>query len=548
MKNFKVMAQLWILTGTYSLIVEDNMPIPANLRITVSDNTKPSSAKALFIGCFKGEKPCGGAYDNIDNHAVRTMQEMVDSGEITGDYKEFTTLPLKGGNFDVAIVMGLGKKEDYSLDRFRSCAAKAARTLRKICTRSMALFTDSFGDFTLEEIASTAAEGVVMGLYKFPKIAKEDKNATKIQVEELVLIAPAEATERVKAAAERGSVIAFATNYARDLANLPANFATPEYLVEQAQAIAAEGNLTCTIHDREALEKIGAGGILSVARGSVKQPFLIEIEYSCGNPDAPTVALIGKGITFDSGGISIKPSDGMHLMKYDMHGSATVLGVMKIFGQIKPDVNILCLVPTCENMPDADAYRPGDVIRMYDGQHVEIISTDAEGRMLLADALAIAAERKVDLMVDVATLTGAIVVALGHIATGIFSNNAVLTREIIDAGLECDELAWEMPMFKEFEIQLGSMVADLKNSGGRAAGSCTAGLFLKKFVKDIPWIHMDIAGVAWMEEDSTLYNHKPYLPKKGATGVAVRTLNAFIRRIADSCGSDKSRLQEILKG
>jgi len=221
---------------------------------------------------------------------------------------------------------------------------------------------------------------------------------------------------------------------------------------------------------------------------------------------------------------------------------------MKILGAVKPSVNVLCLVPTCENMPDADAYRPGDVIKMYDGQTVEIISTDAEGRMLLADALSIAAERKVDMMIDVATLTGAIVVALGHIATGLFSNNSVVTRELIAAGLECDELSWEMPMFKEFEIHLSSMVADMKNSGGRAAGSCTAGLFLKKFVSDVPWVHMDIAGVAWMEEDSTLYNHKPYHPKKGATGVAVRTLDAFIRRISEACGSNQKKLQEILKG
>lgn len=525
------------------------MGIPNKLDISVIPAGSKDRVKAVFLGFFKDGDPKQKHYSVIDKHGVRKMADMVAEGEITGEYKEFTTIQLKDGPFDTAIVLGLGKKEDYCLDKLRSCAAKAARTLRKISTREMAMYTDSFGDYPEARVAQVASEGVVMGLYKFLKLAKEDKNRTKPQVEKLVFICSDKSkVKEITSGAERGRCVGFATNEARDLANTPANFVTPLNLTEVAREI-AKGNksITLKIHDRKSLDKMGAGGILSVARGSVKEPFLIEMNYSCGKKDAPTVALIGKGITFDSGGISIKPSDGMHLMKYDMHGAATVLSTMRIVAETKPGVNVLCLVPTCENMPDADAYRPGDVITMFDGQTVEIITTDAEGRLLLGDAIAYAANQKVDAIIDVATLTGAIVVALGHIATGIFSNNPWLAKKVVEAGEICSELAWELPMFKEYEIQIGSSVADMKNSGGRAAGSVTAGLFLKKFVKDVPWVHLDIAGVAWMEEDSSLYNHKPYLPKKGATGVAVRTLAALLEHMADLSGGKKAKLQDLLK-
>jgi leucyl aminopeptidase len=419
--------------------------------------------------------------------------------------------------------------------------------MRKISVESMAVYTDSFGDFSETVIAQTAAEGVVMGLYKFPKYALKDKNKTKKQVEELVLITSGATEKEVRQAAEQGKNIGFSTNFSRDLANNPGNIVTPKYLADTAEKMAKELGLKAEIFNRKKLEKMGAGGILSVAKGSVEEPYLIRLDYICKKKNAPYISLVGKGITFDSGGISIKPSAGMHLMKYDMHGAATVLGVMKIIAASKPDVNVTCLVPTCENMPDAGAYKPGDIVKMLDGQHVEIINTDAEGRMLLADAISYAADLKSQIIIDVATLTGAIVVALGHIATGVFSNNDWLANTIIESGKKCDEHAWQMPLYKEYELHLGSLVADMTNGSGRAAGSCTAGYFLKKFTRDTPWVHLDIAGVAWMEEDSTLYNHKPYLPKKGATGAAVRTLASFINYLSSAAKGKAENLDKLLK-
>jgi leucyl aminopeptidase len=523
------------------------MRIPEKLDIKVITRDDNQRVKALFAGYFSDGDPTKG-YEYIDEFAIKKMADMVADKEITGTYKEFTTLHLaKGAQFDIVILIGLGKKKDYSLDRFRSCIARAARTMRKISVQSLAVFTDSFGDFPETEIAQVAAEGVVMGLYKFPKYALKDKNKTKKQVEELVLITTDASSKDIIDAAERGKTIGFSTNFSRDLANNPGNVVTPSYLAETAEKMAEEQGLKVEIFNREKLEKMGAGGILAVAKGSIEEPYLIRLDYVCPKKDAPRITLVGKGITFDSGGISIKPSASMHLMKMDMHGAATVLGVMKLIASMKPDINVTCLVPTCENMPDAGAYKPGDIVKMLDGQHVEIINTDAEGRMLLADAISYAADQNAQVIIDVATLTGAIVVALGHIATGVFSNNQWLADTIIDSGNKCDEHAWQMPLFKEYEMHLSSAVADMTNGSGRAAGSSTAGFFLKKFTKDTPWIHLDIAGVAWMEEDSTLYNHKPYLPKKGATGVAVRTLAAFIDHVGRITDGKAEKLDELLK-
>lgn len=322
----------------------------------------------------------------------------------------------------------------------------------------------------------------------------------------------------------RGSRAALAVCAARDMANEPANFWTPARFAEYGRKIAGEQNLKCTVLNKAALKRLGMGGILAVNQGSAEPAALVILEYRGGGKGCPTLLLVGKGLTFDSGGISLKPAAGMEDMKYDMCGGAAVLAAMQAVAEERPQgLNVVALVPATDNMTGSAALRPGDIITQYGGRTVEVVNTDAEGRLLLADALAYGIEKfKPTAVVDVATLTGAVIVGLGHHRTGLLANNDALAAQILAAGERSGEPLWRLPLGPEYSRLLKSEVADLKNIGDKTAGTITAAAFLQEFVGETPWAHLDIAGTAWGME-------KSYINGKSPSGTAVRTLLQLIR-------------------
>lgn len=329
-------------------------------------------------------------------------------------------------------------------------------------------------------------------------------------------------SKSIQAAFQDGSAVARAMDFVRDLANAPANLCTPEYLAQTAQKRAEKLGATAIIHDKKAIEKIGMGSFLSVARGSYAEPYFIELHYQgAGKDDAPVV-LVGKGITFDSGGISLKPGAGMDEMKYDMCGAASVIAVFCAAAEAKLPLNLIALAPACENMPSGRANRPGDIVTALDGTTIEILNTDAEGRLILCDALAYAAQFSPRAVIDTATLTGACVIALGHTASGIMANDDALAEELLAAARESGDKAWQLPLWDDYREQLKSPFADLANIGGRPAGTITAAAFLSHFAEKYPWAHIDIAGTAWTSGE-----------QKGATGRPVPLLLRYLRRLAE---------------
>ena len=519
----------------------------AELRISTQvGKLADAHARALMVGVFSGGDIPDAIVDAIDAVSSVSIRDMIASKEIGGEFKEYTLVHLGPGKpVERVIFMGLGKKSDYYLDKIRSVSAKAARTLRKARVTEMMVCLESFAGFPVEVVAQAVTEGTELGLFRQLRYSeREDK---RVALDSLVFLVPDASKEKaVLKAAEEGKTLAGSVNRCRDLANLPSNVLTPTYLAEQAEKVAASHGMDFEAWGRKEIEEKGMGGILAVSQGSKQDPRFIIMRYNGGAPDGPVAAYVGKGITFDSGGISLKPAERMGHMKYDMAGAAAVVATMGAVAELEIPINLIGVVPTCENLPDARAYKPGDVIKMYGPKYVEVINTDAEGRMLLADALYWACEQDVDFVVDIATLTGGCVIALGTMVAGVMSNNDWLCRQIIESGITHEEKMWRLPLFPEYQIQIRTPVADVANSGGRPASASTAGLFLQTFV-DRPWVHVDIAGTAWIEEDNSQYFHQPYLPKRGATGWGVRTLTVLAQEIVDACDGKRDELASLLK-
>jgi len=312
---------------------------------------------------------------------------------------------------------------------------------------------------------------------------------------------------------------------ARDLVNAPGNIKSPVFLTEQAQAAAKESGLTCKVLGQKELAKEGCGALLGVAQGSEREPQMIILEHNGGTKGKAPVALVGKGVTFDSGGISLKPGEKMDEMKMDMAGGAAVIGTMLAIALLKLPINVVGVVPAVENLPSGTAYRPGDILTSLSGKTIEVLNTDAEGRLILADALTYVKRYQPELVVDLATLTGACIIALGHHATAVLGNDQKLIDSLLAAGEASGERLWQLPLWDDYDPLIKSDVADVKNTGGRAAGTITAAAFLKKFASDFHWAHLDIAGTAWRDQN------QPYIPK-GGTGVGVRLLVAFLQKLA----------------
>ncbi len=426
------------------------------------------------------------------------------------------------------MLLGLGKSDkkhgsDEHRERFRIAGGHiAGQAIRVKADKIMVCLPDLDG-VRAGDVAETMVEGVLLGDYRFLKYKKKDEDDPSYEGLKELRLYSNDPSITVRKNMMAGLRAARAACRARDMANEPGNGWTPASFAAAGRDLAEQYGLQCTILERADMEHLGMGGILAVNQGSAEPPKMVILEY---NPPKKTQTLlvVGKGLTFDSGGVSIKPSAGMEDMKYDMCGGAAILGLMQIVGEEMPDVGVVALVPATDNMPSGSALKPGDIITHYSGVTSEVVNTDAEGRLILADALAYGIKKfSPDCVVDVATLTGAVIVGLGHHYTGLLGNNDEVIRRLIKAGERCGEPLWRLPMGPDYSKQIESQVADIKNTGGPGAGTITAAAYLEKFVGETPWAHLDIAGTAWN------YTEKSYIPK-GPSGVGVRTLIEFVRR------------------
>ncbi len=488
-------------------------------------------ADALIVNLFEGVSQPGGATGAVDRALGGPIAELIAAGEIKGKLGENTLIHALGRiPAKRIIVVGLGKQSDLTLDRIRRATAEACRLARAKGSRRVATIVHGAGSGGIEasRASQAIAEGAILGLYTFRRhITREPDNGP---VDELLIVERDEGRlEELDRGRSTGEAIAGAVNSARDMTNEPANFMTPADMAETAGRVAADYGLHCMVLEREQMRDMGMGALLGVSQGSSQPPKFIILEYKGSDVSDKSVALVGKGITFDSGGISLKPGDNMGEMKSDMAGGATVMAVLQVLGQLRPKINVTALIPATENLPSGTALKPGDVLKAMNGKTVEIVSTDAEGRLILADALSYAARLGLSPIVDVATLTGACRVALGDVTTGAFTNNEDLVKRVLAAGQEAGERLWQMPMYEEYKEQYKSEVADIKNSGGRYGGAITAAQFLGEFVGDSPWVHLDIAGTSFSGKE------KGYVVK-GATGVMVRTLTNLIFGLAADPG------------
>ena len=499
----------------------------STIRAAASDVATP----LLVLPVYERDTSPVGIGVDIDQRMGGTIARVLQSGDFMGRKDE--TLVLFPHNVQLkaerVLLLGVGKREGYTLERLRRLIGLALRTAEKIGVKGFAISLEHTSNSSerlgLALSARAASEAAVMGAWDFREYkTKKTDDPPHHAVEEMVLIAADDhQKQQFDEAAALGTVLGRSANLARELASRPGNVATPTYLADIATEIAARHNMKVTIFDREQMRAENMHALLAVAQGTAEEPRFIVLEYNGGKTgDAPLV-LIGKGVTFDSGGISIKPAERMEDMKYDMSGAAAVLGAMRGIAELKLKANVIGIVPSTENMPSGTAVKPGDVISSHLGKTIEIINTDAEGRLILADALSYARRFKPAAMIDAATLTGAVGIALGQHAIGLMGNDGDLIDEVMAAGLRAGERCWNLPLWDEYRELLDSNIADIKNSGGRLAGTITGGWFLKDFVaENIPWAHLDIAGMAYKDDAAS------YL-RKGATGTPTRLFIEWVR-------------------
>ncbi len=474
---------------------------------------------ALIVGLFEGEKRLSGEIAELDKALEGAIVQSIKQERLTGKLGESEIFHSMGDlSANLIAVIGLGKKDEFTADKLRSAVAGSCRTLRQKKTYSITIqpLGAGVGKVTPTDAAQAITEGAILGLYTFRRhITKKPEYA---EIKEITIVSKSADTSAIESGIEKGKILADAGNLARDMVNEPSNYMTPADIARIARDIASQYKLDLTILEKDEMAKLGMGGVLSVSQGSCQKPKFILLSYKGRTAQTVDLALVGKGVTFDSGGISIKPSENMGDMKGDMAGAASVIAAMSAIAQLKPSLNVTAVVAAVENMPSGCAYNPGDVVKTMNGKTIEVITTDAEGRITLADALSyVNAKIKAKNIIDVATLTGACVVALGHVCSAVFTNKQELADRVVAASKTAGELSWQMPMFEEYKEQNKSDVADMKNTGGRPGGAITAAQFLAEFAGDTPWVHMDIAGVDLSDKEHG------YLVK-GATGIPVRTL------------------------
>jgi len=488
------------------------------INVTIGDISKVKT-DAIVVSFFEETPQLEGNLEAVDKALDGAVSQLISQGEIKGKLHEITMVHSLGKLPAARVVIaGLGKQSELTVDKVRRITAETCRLLQQKGIENIVTAAQGAGvaDISLEVAAQAITEGALLGTYSFRK--HMTKEAEHSEIKQLTIVDADETRlTGLEQGCNLGRVLAEATNLARDMVNEPSNYMTPSQMAEVAKRLADNYGLELKVLEREQMQELGMGALLGVAQGSVETPKFITLHYKGSDSDEIDLALVGKGITFDSGGISIKPSEKMEEMKGDMAGGAAAMAAISAIAQLKPKVNAIAIIPATENLPSGSAQKPGDVVMAMNGKTIEVINTDAEGRLILADALGYANKLGAKHIIDVATLTGAMVIALGDVYTGAFGNNQELMDKVIAAGAEGGELIWQMPMSEEYKEQIKSEVADIKNIGGRQAGAITAAQFLAEFTGDTPWVHLDIAGTSMSERE------RGYL-MKGATGVPVRTL------------------------
>ncbi|RLB71830.1 MAG: leucyl aminopeptidase [Deltaproteobacteria bacterium] len=496
------------------------------MKITVKkgDALKQKSP-CLVLGIFSG-KLKSEQLTQLDQQVAGALNRAIRSKEFSGGKGEF--LLLHGGSETVAeriLLVGLGKEADFSLRALRQVTSSAAQYLAKkqLANFQLALAQVPLKKSSLAERVQTITEGVLLADYRYDRYLPKDQPGQSAAMDRVVLlISDGDDIAAAKGAVAAAEAITSGVCFARDLVNAPGNLKSPEYLAMQAVAMAEQSGIKAKLLDRRELERQGFGAMLGVAQGSEQRPYLIVLEYRGGDETTRPIALVGKGVTFDSGGISLKPSEKMDEMKMDMGGAAAVLGTMQAAAQLKLPINLVAVVPAVENMPSGTAIRPGDILTSLSGKTIEVLNTDAEGRLILADALTYVGRYQPRVVIDLATLTGACIIALGNQAAAVLGNHDGLIRKLLKAGEKSGERFWQLPLWKEYTDLIKSDFADVKNTGGRAAGTITAAAFLQAFADQYTWAHLDIAGMAWAEQG------KAGQPK-GGTGFGVRALIEYLR-------------------
>ena len=468
-----------------------------DLKLTRS---KPSEVEADAVVVLVAEGPAPPELEKL-------LGALYTSGEITGKAHEFTLLHRpEGYKASRLLIAGTGKPEKFDTATLRRLAGAAVRFLKPKGNKSVA--------FALEDNAdavSAVAEAALLGAWE-PDYLKTDKDDKEKAINSIFIATPTSGPV-LNAALEKARIIAEAANLSRDISVQPPNLLTPLTLADHARRMAQGCGLAFDVLDQDRMHQLGMGALLGVAQGSANPPALIVMQYKPAHAESTAhLGLVGKGVTFDTGGISIKPSEGMEKMKYDMAGGAAVIGAMQAIARLKPPIAVTGLVPAVENMPGSRAQRPGDIVTSLSGKTIEVLNTDAEGRLILADAITYAQHLGCTHLIDAATLTGAIVVALGHASSGVFTNDDALLEKWMTAARQAGEKMWHMPLDDEYRELLKTVYADIQNIGGRWGGACSAAMFLKEFAGDTPWVHVDVAGTAWLDDA------KPYMAK-GPTGI-----------------------------
>jgi leucyl aminopeptidase len=498
-----------------------------NMNIHIhTQSVQTAAADVLVVPVFEGESAESDELRALNQATAGLIADVLASGEIKGKSGDVAFLHAPGG---VAarrtLLIGAGPQAEFSVRALRQRIGQAARVALKKGNASLAVMLR--GGFPAAEAAAAAVEGVKLGVYD-PAIYRKRETEAKFLTDVTLCVSASEADDAQRGVAE-GDIIAEATNFSRTLSVEPGNKVTPREMARRAREMAEKFGLECVVFGREKMQELGMGALLGVGQGSDEEPQLIHLRYRPASGTSKNdirLAIVGKGITFDTGGICIKSRDAMWEMKYDMSGGAATLGAMQAIAQLKPEIEVNAYVAAAENMPSGKSYKPGDVLHSYDGKTIEVIDTDAEGRLVLCDALAYARkDGAATHIIDLATLTGAVMVALGHERAGLMGTNPDFIGEVKCAAEAAGEKVWQLPLDEEYGELMKSDIADIKNLGNRYAGSITAGWFLREFVGDVPWVHLDIAGTAWLDGE------QPEMAK-GPTGFGVRTLVHLVKHLS----------------
>jgi leucyl aminopeptidase len=480
------------------------------------------SCELLLLFTFEYPERLEGPAHEVNREWKGFISTLMRQGDFKGELFECRLFHTRGAfGAKRVLLTGLGKRVEFNLDRWRGAASKAGQFIRNSGVKQFVFELKKFNDFSAEELVEAFITGFTLGVYQFNDYKTLERDKIK-EIKELVLLGEKdEALRWIRSGLKKGQIVSEAVTLVRNLVNGPSNEVTPTVLAQKARQIAKAHHMKIQVLEVDQAAAMGMGAFTAVAKGSQEPGKFIIMEYNKGKR-LDTIALVGKGITFDSGGISIKPSENMDRMKDDMAGAASVMAVMQAAAKLKLPFHLVGLMPATENLPSGKAYKPGDILKTLSGQTVEVISTDAEGRLILSDALTYSLRYRPKAILDIATLTGACVIALGDYAIGLFGNEDSLLKKIEEASSKTGEKVWRMPLWDDYFENLKSDVADFKNTGTRAGGAINAAVFLSKFVGKIPWIHLDIAGPVSTEKE------RPYIPR-GGTGIGVRLMLQFLR-------------------